>query len=232
MNKWLFILLLVCATAFCQERTPLPGRVLSGATGIEGIFVINKVTGTEVKTDAAGNFTIPAKAGDKLAVYGNKTNVREFAISEASFKEVPYVLEVEAKSYELEEVVIQGSKITSESLGLVPKGQKKYTVAERRMYTATEGTDAMFNAMSGRTKMLKKAAETEGKEAIIEKLNGMFADQEIKDQFGIPPENIKAFIFYAAEDVSLSNAVKNKNEPAIKLLMIGLAQKYLEVIKE
>lgn len=232
MNKWLFLLLLIGTTAFSQERKSLPGRVVAGTMGVPGIFVINKTTGAEVKTDATGNFTLPARAGDKFAIYSKNTNVREFAISEASFKEVPYVLEVEAKSYELEEVVIQGTGITSESLGIVPKDQKQYTVAERRVYTATEGTDALFNAISGRTKMLKKAAETEGKEAIIEKLNGMYTDQEIADQFGIPAENIKAFIFYVAEDAPLAEAVSAHDDSLTKLLLIGLAEKYLNAIKE
>lgn len=208
------------------------GRVLVGTMVAEGVFVINKETGAEVKTDAAGNFTLAAKAGDKIAVYSSKINVRDFTISEASFKEVPYVLEVEAKSYELEEVVIQGSAITSESLGIVPKGQKKYTVQERRMYTATQGTDALFNAISGRTSMLKKAAETEAKEGVIERLNGMFTDQEIIDEFKIAAENTKGFIFYVAEDVPLANALKENNEGIIKLILIGLAEKYLAASKE
>jgi len=232
MNKWLTLLLFTCTTALCQERLPLVGRVLAGAMAAEGFFVINKATGAEVKTDAAGNFTLPAIAGDKIAVYSSKINVRDFTISDASFKEMPYMLEVEEKSYELEEVVIQGSAITSESLGIVPKDQKKYTVQERRIYTATQGTDALFNALSGRTSMLKKAAETEAKESVIERLNGMFTDQEIIDQFKIAAENTKGFIFYVAEDIQLANALKENNEGIIKLLLTGLAEKYLAASKE
>jgi len=232
MNKWLTLLLFTCTTALCQERLPLVGRVLAGAMAAEGVFVINKATGAEVKTDAAGNFTLPAIAGDKIAVYSSKINVRDFTISDASFKEMPYVLEVEKKSYELEEVVVQGYAITSESLGIVPKDQKKYTVQERRIYTATQGTDALFNALSGRTSMLKKAAETEAKEGVIERLNGMFTDQEIIDQFKIAAENTRGFIFYVAEDIQLANALKENNEGIIKLLLTGLAEKYLAASKE
>ena len=233
MNKLLSILLLlITLPALCQERKNLPGRVVSGELAVEGVFVINKATGTEVKTDSKGDFTIPARAGDKLAVYGAKTEVREFAISEMSFKEVPYVISVEVKAYELQEVVVEGSAVTSKSLGLVPEGQKTYTPAERRVYTATEGTDAIFNAISGRTKMLKKAAETEKKESVIELLNGLYTDREITYEFKIPDDNVRDFIFYAAEDTEIAKAVKGKNESLVKLLMIDLARKYLIAIKD
>ena len=235
MNRYLtLIILLFCAVGFCQERKALQGRVVSGeGTGIESIFVINKATGAETKTDKSGNFTIAVRAGDKIAVYGTKTVARDFAISEASFAEVPYVVSIEYKSYELEEVVVQGQAVSSESLGIVPKGQKTYTPAERKVYTATStSTDALLNAISGRTKMLKKAVETEGKETVVAYLNGLYTDTEITAQFNIPSENVRAFIFYAADDAAVAKAVKGKNESLIKLLMIDTAKHYLAAIKE
>jgi len=96
MNKWTLLLLLFYGQAFCQERRALPGRViLADNTAVPNVFVINKATRTETKTDVAGSFSIPARAGDRLAVYSADTEVREFAISDASFAKVPYVLSVD-----------------------------------------------------------------------------------------------------------------------------------------
>ena len=78
MNKWFLILLLVCTTTFSQERTPLLGKVIANGIGVTGIFVINKATGSEVKTDATGNFSLPAKPGDKIAVYSTGVNTPRF----------------------------------------------------------------------------------------------------------------------------------------------------------
>jgi hypothetical protein len=231
MNKILVLLLLVCTTVFCQDRTSLQGKVIAGGAGIQDVFIINKVTGKEVKTNATGNFTILAKAGDKIAVYSAKVDVREFIISNASFKEVPYVLEVNTKTTELQEVVIQG-QVTSQSLGIVPKDQKQYTVAERRAFTANDGTDALLNRISGRAKMLEKAVDTEKKETVIDNLSGLYTDAEITEQFNVPSENIKAFIFYAAEDANLARAVKENNAQLINLELIEIAKKYLAAIKE
>lgn len=210
----------------------MPGRVIAGGAGIQDVFVINKATGTEVKTNNTGNFSIAARVGDRLAVYSNKVDVREFVINEASFKEVPYVLEVNVKSVELQEVVIQGQAVTSQSLGIVSANQKQYTPAERKLFTANDGTDALINKITGRTKMLEKAYETEKKEAIIEYLNGLYTDTDITSTFNIPAENVKAFMFYAAEDAGLGKAVKENNDELINLIMIDIAEKYLAAIKE
>ena len=233
MNRLFFIIvLLLSLPVLSQERKSFLGKVVSGEMVIEDVFVINKSTGEETKTNSKGEFLILAKNGDNLVVYGTKTDVREFAINDLSFKEQPYVVSVDIKGYELQEVVVEGSTITSESLGLVPKNQKQYTPAERKVFTATEGTDAIFNAISGRTKMLKKAAETEKKEGVMETLNGMYTDTEIVEQFNIPSDYVRAFIFYAAEDKGITKALKGKNDSLVKLLLIDLAKKYLVAIKD
>jgi hypothetical protein len=53
---------------------------------------------------------------------------------------------------------VNESTITAESLGIIPYGQKKYTPAERKLYTATSGggIDGLLNTISGRKAMLKK----------------------------------------------------------------------------
>lgn len=232
MNKLFCILiLLVSLLATGQERKALAGRVVSGDMAVAGVFVINKATAVETKSDDNGNFSILVKTGDIIVVYSNKTEVRQFIINAESFKDVPYVVSVNMNAYELDEVVVQGSTVNSQSLGLVPKGQKQYTAAEKKLFTAQDGTDAIFNAISGRTKMLKKAAETEKKETVIENLNGMYTDQEVIDEFKIPAENVRDFIFYAAEDAPLAEAVKEKNNSLVKLLLIDLSAKYLAAKK-
>jgi len=233
MNKLLHILLLlITLPAVSQERKALQGRVISGDMAVPEVFVINKATATETKTDAQGNFSLQVMAGDIIVVYSTRTEVRQFAISDASFNEVPYVVSVNLNAYELEEVVVEGSTINSISLGIVPKDQKQYTPAEKKLFTAEDGTDALFNAISGRTKMLKKAAETEKKVSLIEYLNGLYTDEEVTAEFGIPADKVKAFMFYAADNTDLAQTVKGNNESLVKLKLIDLSRLYLAAIKE
>ena len=242
MNKLVYILLLVSLSAMGQERTTLQGHIVAGGAVAAGVFVINKATAAETKTDANGNFSLAARPGDALVVYGTATEVREFAINAASFTETPYVMEVKPKAYELEEVVIN-EQVTAQSLGIVPKGQKQYTVAERRLYTASAmtygfnmgaivSTDAIINAISGRTKMLKKALATERKEFALDKINGLYTEQELRDDLKIPGEYVQGFLFYAVEDPECAKALKAKNDDLAKLLLMDLATKYIALTKE
>ena len=69
------------------------------------------------------------------------------------------------KSIVLKEVIVnEHPEITAENLGIIPYGQKKYTSAERKLYTATSGNgiDGLLNTISGRKAMLKKDPNTSG----------------------------------------------------------------------
>lgn len=227
INKLLTILLtaLMSFTAIAQERKPLQGRVLIEGVPSFGIFVINKATGAEVKSAANGDFSIPAKPGDKLAVYSTGINVREFAISEQSFKDKPYVIEVNAKATELDEVVI--NDMDERQMGLAPANQKRYTPAERRLKTARSGMgiDQLINLLSGRMRMLKKAVETERKEQIMDNIDGVLSDDDLVN-IGVPRDLARGFLFYAVEDPRVGDAIKDGNADLLKLLLMEISEKY------
>jgi hypothetical protein len=244
IKKLLYIVIfLIPLTGFCQDRQQLQGRVVAGNNGIKEVYVINKTAGTEAKTNSGGYFSLMAKPGDALTIYSPKIIIREFALNEDSFKTSPFLITVNYQAYELNEVVIDKyGKIDSESLGLVPKGQKRHTVAERRLYTATGGggisigtvvgLDPIINAISGRTRMLKRAYETEKLEMAIENVTGIYNEDEIADKFKIPAEYMNGFLFYLAESKELAAAIKQKNKSLMDFLMTGLADKYLKLISD
>lgn len=237
INKWLAILLLVtaCITANAQERKNLQGRVIASGSPVQNIFIINKNTGTEVKSTTDGSFTIPVKEGDRLTAYSNTTKVREFAITAHSLAHSPYILEVEPIGTDLDEVVVTG--VTSESLGLVPKNQEQFTPAEKKLLTASsyrmnpQGLDPIINAISGRTKMLRKALDAEHKENLAKKINDLFTDDDLVG-FGLPAETARGFIFYLVEDTRVTDAMKAGNTEMVRLLLMELAEKYAKLQSE
>lgn len=243
MKHLLYILLFISFQVFSQVRQPLQGKIVAGETAVDGVFVFNKATGIEAKTDNSGSFCVDARPGDRLAVYSPNVAAREFAISAATFLEVPYVMEVTLNGYELKEVVI--NDVTSEKLGIVPKGQKQYTPAERRLKTASDlsptigigtmagvslSTDAIINAISGRTKMLKKALATERKEFDMQRIDNIYTEEQIVSDLKIPVEYVSGFLFYAVEDAEFSKALKAKNNELAKLKLMVLAEKYNKLI--
>lgn len=239
------MLLLVTTTVFCQERKPLLGRAVSNGTGISDVFVINKATGTEVKTDAGGGFSIISKPGDIIVVYSPRIDVREFAISEASFKELPYIVEVVISALELDEVVVDGS-ITSDKLGIVPANQKQFTPAERKLYTAGDfkpimllgllgggmPLDPVINAINRRTKNLKKQVALEKREKLLQDLHNICSVSEITDNLNIPEEHVDGFLYFVIEDKEVVLFLDQENESRAKFRITELAILYWELIKD
>ncbi|MFP5438557.1 MAG: hypothetical protein ACLGH8_12265 [Bacteroidia bacterium] len=234
----ILIALFILYSATAQQD--LRGRVISGDMVIPGIFVIDKRTGAETKTDGQGYFTLQAKPGDRIVVYGKAIEVREFIVTESSFAQSPYVMEAELKGTELGEVTV--SRINPETLGLVPKGQKQYTPAERRLKTASEFKpqiafllmggismpfDPIINAITGRTKMLKKNLKVEGKITGVDKLGDLYTEDKIIRDFGIPAELANGFIYYAVEDAECAEALRRNNKEMVKLRLMVLSEKYL-----
>jgi len=250
MNKILLILLFITLPLMAQDRKTLTGRVVDAENTqapIAGVFVINKQTGVETKTDGAGNFTASAKTGDVLAVYSNKNAVHDFIVTNQSFKDKPYLLAVKVTAYELDEVVVEGEAVTTESLNLVDANQKQLTSGEKRLraaanarpttgLTGTGGvgvpTDGLMNMVSGRKKMLKRALATEQKEAAIAKVNSLYSTKDIVDFYKIPEDYVQGFIYYAVEYAELTDALKANNKDNISAAMNELALDYLTVIKK
>jgi len=233
---YLFIILLPLLLS-AQERQTLEGRVVAGTNGVPEVFIINKTAGLEAKTSPIGYFSIKAQKGDAIIVYNSKIIVREFSLNADALTANPYIITVTYSAAELDEVVIDKyGKINAESLGLVPKGQKKRTVAERRLYSASAftvgtviGLDPIINAISGRTLMLKRAYETEKQETVVGNIRGSFNEDEITSQYGIPKEHVDGFLYYLAENKDFAVILKQGNKQYIDFMMMEQAKAYLKL---
>lgn len=235
MKTLLPILLFFVLHVSAQERRELKGAVAIGGARVPGVFVINKKTGNEVKTDAQGNFSIMARNGDRLAVHSTFTEDREFYISNDSFKNMPYVLEVEGKATELDEVII------ADTVKIVQPVRVKaaYTVAERRfdrgavtkVHVVPGGIavnlDPMLNGKEKR-RALRRELLTEQQLAVVKDINNIYSDGEIAQTLQIPSEKVEAFIYFAAEDPAVATAVKDNANQA-KLLLSEKAITYLKL---
>lgn len=225
--------------AAAQERTALSGKVTSVSEELEGIYVINKNTEESTATTKEGYFTIAAQSNDTLIFSAIQFEARQVQLAESDFNEGVFLVSLEPAVHQLEEVrIVDYGHINAESLGLVPKGQKQYTHAEKKLATASSGKmnpmglDPLINGISGRTAMLKAAAATAKKEEIIEKISYIYTDDDIAEHLSIPAEYVKGFLFYVAEHKHLATAIEQNNNTLAKFLLDGLALKYLELLQE
>ena len=117
-------------------------------------------------------------------------------------------------------------------MGIIPYGQKKYTSAERKIFTATSGfgIDPLLNLFSGRTAMLKKELEVEKKEGYLVQLENLFDNNHFVNTLQIPSDYVKGFLYYAVENPKFTRVLNTKNRTSIEFLMSELAVQYREII--
>ncbi len=234
----LLALFIFTAPVSCaQDRCPVNGKVSSNFDELEGIYVINRSTEATVFTKRGGYFSIPATVNDTLLFSSIQFTAKEVVVKQEHFGSDLLIVPIEPMHRQLTEVIINDySHINSVRLGLVPANQKKYTPAERRLATASQfkmnplGLDPIFNAFSGRTAMLRKAAETEKKETLIDKIYYLYSEDDIVAKLKIPVEYVRGFLFYVVENKYLTKAIDEKNHEMARFMMSGLATKYLSLL--
>ena len=234
MIRLLYFIVFWCiAPLFAQEKGAVAcrGKVNADMTNLEGVYVINLNTENAAITDAKGFFTINAKAGDSLLLSSVQFKSVTKAITKQDLSSLFFVT-MHPIMNELKEVVVKRPSVSAESLGIIPYGQKKYTPAERKIFTATSGfgIDPLLNLFSGRTTMLKKELEVEKKEGYLVQLENLFDNNHYVNTLHIPAEYVKGFLYFAVENPKFTRVLKTKNRTSIEFLMSELATQYIQII--
>ena len=247
LRKFEILLLLLCQISFGQTAGEklIHGKIIVESSNAAGVSVINLVNEKSTKSDSNGEFFILAKADDLLVFSSLNLEYHRRIIEEEDLKSDVIIIKMTAKIIELEEVIVnKHPEINAVSLGISPKGIKKYTPAERRLKTAGDfkpihllqilggsmPVDPLLNAISGRTAMLKRELEIEKKERVLLLFNSLLAETYFSNTLKIPSDYIKGFEYYCIEDGKISEALRSKNKTKIEFLIVPLATKYKEII--
>lgn len=231
----LFIVSLFFQISFGQTvvTKEISGRITADSSSVEAITIVNNTTQETTISDNKGQFSIVIKEGDVLVFSAVNLEPLRKRITANDLKLDLLLVKMVPKNIELKEVVInEFSNINAENLGIIPYGQKKYTPAERKLYTAKSTmTDALLNKISGRTAMLKKEVAVEKKEILYSKIEYLFEENYYTDRLKIPLEHIKGFQLYCIDDPEFVTSLNAKNKTMSMFLITGLAQKYLTIIE-
>ena len=232
-NKVLFSLLFfVVQFGFSQTEKLIQGKVICDNNPVQGIQVINLVTEKTTVTNSNGAFSILVKPEDMLIFSSVNYDYKRLFLEQEDIDKGNLIVVLTRKINQLDEVVIKKSEIDAADLGIVPAGQKTYTPAERKLYTARSGVlDPLLNLISGRTAMLKKEVVVERNEIALVKLSNLFEDSYYINQLKIPVDYIKAFQYYIIEDKEFSAALKSKNRTMMKFIMSKLAVNFNQGLK-
>lgn len=238
-----------------SQSIEIVGRVKS-ETNIENIHVINKTAQVFTITDVKGHFNITVKLNDTLTFSSIQHKLKEVIISkEILLNEALFVI-LDEQINELDEVVVGkvlsgdlmadiknidgNAPINFYDVGIPGYTGKPATQSERRLSEAGVFKPKMLlgllgggvplnpiiNGLSGRTKMLKKRVEIEGKESLMQSIKGRLAN----DFFASNPldEKLKSdFFYFCADDANFIKQCKNQTDFKI---LIFLRMKYKQYI--
>ena len=226
------------------EKT-LHGKIVVKLGFVSGVTIINLVNEKSTVSDGNGEFFILAKAEDLLVFSSVNLEYHRRLIEPEDLKQDLLIIKMTAKVTQLQEIIVnKHPEINAVSLGISPKGIKKYTPAERRLKTAGEfkpiqllgliggsmPLDPLINSISGRTKMLKRELEVEKKEHLLVLFSSLFDDTYFTHKLKIPSDYIKGFQYYCIEDKKFAEVLKSKNKTKIEFLIIPLAAKFNKII--
>jgi hypothetical protein len=233
-NTLLFFLILLSQVVFGQAvgEKEIHGKIIVNSIAVEGVNVVNTSNGKAAISNGDGMFSILVKEGDVLVVSAVNLVTLHRRLNSSDLTSIDIEFQMTSKNIELKEVIVnENSNITAENLGIIPYGQKKYTPAERKLYTSRSGLlDRPLNWMSGRTNMLKKEVAVERKEQLINRLEYLFEDKYYVETLKIPQDYIKGFQYYCIEDLDFVEALNTKNKTLSMFLIITLAEKYIKTI--
>lgn len=234
-NTFLVLLLFIFQISFGQNANTkeILGQVSEESSSVEKVNIINNTTQVTTVSDADGMFSMKVKEGDVLVFSAINLEPLRYRITAEDLTSNLLRIKMKVKEIQLKEVIVnENANITAENLGIIPQGQKKYTPAERKIYTATStSVDKLLNGISGRTAMLKKEAKVEKKEMLFRKMEYLFDEAYYTDRLKIPLEDIKGFQLYCVDNSEFAVSLNTKNKTMSMFLITGLAQEYLTIIE-
>ncbi|WP_426486316.1 carboxypeptidase-like regulatory domain-containing protein [Flavobacterium sp. 2] len=214
-------------------RKEMLGQIFEQSTSVDGVNIINNTTQVSTISDVNGMFSIAVKEGDVLVFSSVNLDPLKHRVTAEDLALDKLQIKMSAKEIELKEVVVnENPSITTENLGIVPYGQKTYTPAERKVYTATSTSiDKILNKISGRTAMLKKEVVVEKKEMLFRKLEYLFEENYYTERLKIPVDDIKGFQLFCVDDAQFAVSLNTKNKTMSMFLITDLARKYLIILE-
>lgn len=240
----LFVLFLCCAQV-CLAQFPLStqGEVKIGDFKLEGAHVNNLNSQQSITTDSDGRFVMAVNKGDVLLVTHLSARDQYVVIFEELASNPFLSIILKEKENTLDEVVLNSSdKITVQSVGIIQGERPIPTTNERRLQTAGDfkpvhllgllggslQLDPIINAISGRTKRLKKYVAIDKEIAAYDLMMEKYA-QFLRERFELTEDELKQFINYLVDLPEFQSKAHQENELQVQL---WLCEQYLRLVKE
>lgn len=224
----LAFLLSLTAKGIGQDSKIVQGKVQSTQKDVADVYIQNISFQKSTITDAAGNFTIPARVNDTLVFSALTYQKKEIVVTNAIFSSKEITVTLTEFVNELDEVTVRPYNlsgnlstdlgtlqtdpvVTSNTLGLPNANVKKLTQSQRLLKEASFGPfsvgtlmsvpfNPIINAISGRTKMLKKRVALDKSYRRTQGVQELYVDSLFVRDLKIPLERIHDFMYFCEVD--------------------------------
>lgn len=210
------------AQADGQKRRELRGIVVEDKLGVPDVHVLNLSALRSTITDAEGIFRMEVSIGDTLMFSAIRYKRTSLVITKEIMESVSILIPLVPFVNELDEVVVTPynlsgnldadidrlppvAPVTAFSLGLPNAAAKRFTQTENRLNEATTGggivpLNPILNAITGRTKQLKKQLALERRYEKSLKMRQQFPDSLYVNRLGIPLDRLPDFMYFCEVD--------------------------------
>ncbi len=236
-NRIFFLILfLIVTNASAQSGffSNIEGKVTNLNQGVPDVHVMNTTANRATITDAEGNFSISAKLNDTILFSAVQLRRKILVISGAMLESSSIIVPLDEFINELDEVIVRPynlsgdlsldmNSLTTEkvfvasTLGLPNAYVTPVTQAERKLHEATTGggivpLNPIINAMTGRTKYLKRVLASQEKYARTIRVREYYADSLFVEHLSIPENKIADFMYFCEVDESFSTVVDSHDK--------------------
>lgn len=190
--------------------------------GVPDVHILNLSATRATISDANGIFRIEVALGDTLLISAVQYRRTSLVITPEILATTSILIPMEPLINELDEVVVTPfnlsgnldadldklppvNPVTAFSLGLPNAEAKRFTQTENRLNEATSGggivpLNPILNAITGRTKQLKKQLALERSYEKAVKMRAQFPDSLFVNRLGIPEDRIPDFMYFCEVD--------------------------------
>ncbi|MFK7812918.1 MAG: carboxypeptidase-like regulatory domain-containing protein [Maribacter sp.] len=211
----------------------LEGRVFSKEGDVAATTIQNISTNRATITDIDGFFQITANLNDTLVFSAVQFKKKEIIVTREILRQRTLIVPLEDALTELDEVVVTpynltgdltkditiiktAHVVTSSTLGLPNAYVLPISKAERELYAATANPfmsfDPLINAISGRTKMLKKRVARNNLYSRTERVKEFYADSLFRSDLKIPKDKIDDLLYFCEVDASFQTVVDSHDK--------------------
>ena len=208
-----FLIIASCWGLTAQGQSTIHGRVMHDTIPLVGAHVLNMHNNAITTTDANGYFSLSARENStlKISYVGMQTTFHK--VVKADFGLSKY------------------RKITAQDLGILQHKPIERTFAEKRLYSATHSgsgvlsIDLVVNAITGKTKILKKVVANEKNLIVAEYIVAHLSDFMKKD-LKLNEEEINVLAYFVMERPDFHDLVRKKDNKPMEFLLIEAWSEY------